>query len=271
MIVDAHLHVWRAVPDYPQPSSTTVSAVCDVPWELFAEYRAEHGIERAVLVQPLYPGEDNSYVADCAARDPARIAAVCVVDPRQANAAEKLEYWVRERGCRGLRLRPRVPAEAECFGRPECDALWESARRLGIVVNVLAGPEHLPAVSSLAERFPEVPIALDHFGNPNLKSGDAQGLLDLARHPRVFVKVSGYYYFSSQPYPHPDAVELFRLVRDRFGSERLMWGSDFPHVLLKLGYRRALLWLERACGSLSDADRELILGRNAQRLYWPNG
>ncbi len=69
MIVDAHAHVWRATPGYPEPAVTTVSPVSDVPAEVLAEYMAEHGVGRVVLVQPLYPGEDNSYVADCAARD----------------------------------------------------------------------------------------------------------------------------------------------------------------------------------------------------------
>ena len=32
-----------------------------------------------------------------------------------------------------------------------------------------------------------------------------------------------------------------RAIYDRFGPARLVWGSDFPHILLKIGYRRALL------------------------------
>src|SRR5688572_883294 len=78
MLIDAHLHVWRARPDFPRPDITTVSPASDVPLALWRQYMAEHRIERAVLVQPLYPGEDNSYVADCAADDPAHLAAVCV-------------------------------------------------------------------------------------------------------------------------------------------------------------------------------------------------
>ena len=107
MIVDAHLHVWRPAPDYPDPGGTTVSPLCDVPLELFAQYMEEHAVNRAVLVQPLYPGEDNSYVADAAAGEPDRFKAVCVVDPRKPDAAERLEYWAGKRGCKGLRLRPR--------------------------------------------------------------------------------------------------------------------------------------------------------------------
>ena len=69
MLVDAHAHVWRAVPNYPEPAATTVSPVSDVPVEILDEYLTEYGVDRAVLVQPVYPGEDNGYVADCATAD----------------------------------------------------------------------------------------------------------------------------------------------------------------------------------------------------------
>lgn len=273
MRVDAHLHVWRARPDFPRPDITTVSPASDVPLAVWRQYMAEHAIQRAVLVQPLYPGEDNSYVADCAATDSERLAAVCVVDPRSPAAADRLETWVRERGCRGLRLRPRVPEEAAVFGQPRTFPLWERVRALGVVVSVLGAAEHLPAVAALAERFPEVAILLDHLGHPDVAAGVESpafaALLALARYPRVFVKVSGQYYYSREDYPFADCREFVRAVYDRFGPERLIWGSDFPHVLLKTGYVRALELPRREYAFFSPIELEMLMGGNAARLYWP--
>ena len=270
MIVDAHLHVWRAMPDYPDPASTAVSAASDVPIELLVEYMAEYDVDRAVLVQPMYPGEDNNYVADCARSQPDRFAAVCVVDPRKPGAEDRLEYWVREKGCKGLRLRPRLPSEAAIFGDPSTYPLWERARTLKVVVNVLANQEHLPIVSALAGRFPDVPIIVDHMAHPDVSMGirGLQPLLDLARYPQVYVKPTGYAYYSRKPYPYADCAELFRAAYDHFGPARLIWGSDFPHVLLKLGYRRNLLLQQRAYPFLSQTDLDLIMGKNAANLYW---
>jgi predicted TIM-barrel fold metal-dependent hydrolase len=240
--------------------------------EVLYEYLAEHGVDRAVLVQPVYPGEDNSYVADCAAADPERLAAVCVVDPRSAGAAERLEYWVAQRGCKGLRLRPRIPEETACFGAASTFPLWERVRALQVVISVLANMEHLPALAALAERFPEVAVVIDHMAFPNVAAGIGssalQPLLGLARYPRVFVKVSGFSYFSGQPYPYVNCRDLFRALYDHFGPTRLIWGSDFPHVLLKSGYQRALLLPRRMNPWLSEADLDLIMGGNAARLYW---
>lgn len=268
MIVDSHLHVWRADPDYPQPSATIVSPYSDVPLEVYEQYMDEFGIDRAVFVQPLFPGEDNSYVADCAARDRDRFAAVCVVDPRKSTATDTLEFWVKEQHCKGLRLRPIVPAEAECFGSSTTFPLWQRVQDLNVVVNVLCDFEHLPALADLAQRFPEVPILIDHMAHPDPIADSFQKLTQLAQFANVSVKVSGFYSFSKQPYPWRDCDELIRQLYDSFGPNRLLWGSDFPHVLLKCGYNRSVTHLERACPFLSDNDLNRIRGRNAFELYW---
>jgi predicted TIM-barrel fold metal-dependent hydrolase len=272
MVIDTHLHVWQADPNYPDLAATTVSPLSDVPVELAVQYLSEHNVDRAVLVQPIYPGEDNSYVADCAAAQPDRFAAVCVVDPRQPGGADRLEYWASERGCRGLRLRPRLPGEGAVFGQPVAEGLWQHASQLKVVVSLLAGPEHLGTIGSLAGRFPEMDIVIDHLGYPSVaagvKSPDFGALLDLSRYPRVFLKLSGQYYYSKQSYPYADCRDLVHAIFDRFGPERLLWGSDFPHVLLKSGYRRCLKLPEREYTFLSQDDLALVMGGNAARLYW---
>jgi predicted TIM-barrel fold metal-dependent hydrolase len=234
---------------------------------------AEHAIARAALVQPMYPGEENSYVADCAASQPDRLAAVCLVDPRKTNAADRLEYWVKERGCRGLRLRPRSPDEAALFAHPSTEPLWARAQRLGIVISILMGPEHLPALDKRLERFPELPVVIDHLGHPDVTGGVSapafQYLLQMARHPQLFVKLSGFYYIARQPYPYPDCRPLVQALYEHYGPRRLLWGSDFPHVLLKTDYGRTVHLLPRMGLRCSQTELDWIMGENGRELYWP--
>lgn len=275
MIVDAHTHIWRPDLSGANRVATIVSGQVDIPAELLRRYLDEHGVKRAVLVQPVYPGEDNSYVADAAAAEPDRFAAVCVVDPRKPAAADTLAYWVAERGCRGLRLRPKVPGEAAIFDHRDSFPLWEAAARLGIAVNVLGSFEHLEAVAQLAERFSGVPIVIDHLAHPGhtVRPDDlasVKPLVALSRFPRVYIKLSGFYYFSQLPYPYADCRDLVRAVYDSFGPARLLWGSDFPHLLLKASYGGALALIERLAPWLPTDERQLILGQNAAALYWPD-
>jgi L-fuconolactonase len=273
VIVDAHLHVWRAAGGETPGVDTIVSPQTDVPIELASHTLLENHVERAVLVQPVFRCEDNTYVAACASADPNRFAAVCVVDPRMPEAELRLEHWAA-RGCRGLRLRPRISSEGAIFGDPSTYPLWETAARLRIVVSLLSSPEHAPIIGSLAARFPDVPIVLDHMGHPRVEDGvrgaDFRTLLQLARHPRVFVKASGFYHFSHEQFPYADCHDLIRAVYDCFGPERIFWGSDFPHVVPSCGYARGLLVLPEAL-EWTAAERESVMGTNAMRLYWPGG
>ena len=272
MVVDSHLHVWHGHQDYPEPNVTTVSPLSDVPVELLIQYMDEYRVDQAVLVQPLFPGEDNSYVADCAQADPARFAAVCVVDPRREDAAQQLSYWVEERGCRGLRLRPKVPAETACFGAPSTFDLWERIVELGVTVSLLADVKHLTAVDQIARRFPTANIVIDHLAHPDLTgempSVEFQQLLQLSRHSQVFVKTSGFGYYSAKPFPYEDCHLPLQMLLDHFGPERLIWGSDFPHILLVCGYRRAMAVIEHALPGVSARVRQQIMGDNAHALYW---
>lgn len=270
MKVDAHAHIWKAAPDYPDPAVTILSPASEVTLDLLKLYMDESGVGRAVLVQPLYPGEDNSLVADAAQVEPDRFAAVVVVLPRFAAAAERLEYWVRERGCRGLRLRPSFPGEIASFANPE---IWRKARELRTVVSILARPEHVPAIGLQARQYPEVPVIVDHLAHPDVAAGvraaPFQSLLGLASCPNVFLKPTGFYYYSKRGYPYDDCGELFRAAYDRFGPDRLIWGSDFPHVLLRGGYGRHARLFEERFPFVGPAEREKIQGGNAERLYWP--
>jgi predicted TIM-barrel fold metal-dependent hydrolase len=271
VVVDTHAHIWRPAPAGSSPLETIVSGEADISAEMLRTCLDQHGVDRAVLVQPVYPGEDNSYVADTAAREPDKFAAVCVVDPRKPEAADRLAYWVSKRGCRGLRLRPRIASEQQSFGDRATFPLWEAAQRLGIVVSVLCEFEHLGAVATMAGSFPPVPIVIDHLALPPMPIADAQmqPLLNLSQFPRVYPKLSGFYYVSSVPYPHADCHELVRAVYERFGPDRLLWGSDFPHVTARSSYGQSLAMVEKEFTWLTDDDRKRVLGENAVRLYWP--
>lgn len=271
--IDGHVHVWRAAGGETAGVTTLVPPQTDVPIDALGEVLTAHAIDRAVLVQPVFRGEDNSYVADCARAEPERFAAVCVVDPRLPGSEIRLSHWV-EQGCRGVRLRPRLPDEEANFGDPSTFPLWEAAGGLGVVVSLLCGPRHYATIDALAARFADVPIVIDHLGHPDPAAGlhgaDFRQLLGLARHPRVFVKTSGFYHFSHQAYPFADCADLVAAVCEHFGPRRLIWGSDFPHVTVACGYERSLQLPGDPLAEYDNADRDLVMGGNALALYWPD-
>jgi predicted TIM-barrel fold metal-dependent hydrolase len=267
VIIDSHLHVWQADVDYPDPAVTTVSPVCHVPVELLIGYMDELQIERAVIVQPMFPREDNRYIVECCQQLPDRLAAVCVVDPNVSGADRRLRSW-HARGCRGLRLRPRVATEERCFGDSSTYPLWTAASELGMVVSLLANTEHVATIVALADRFPDATLVVDHLAHPNMSRTDRQPLMDLAACPNVIMKISGFPYFAVDPYPYGDCRPLVEEIYAEFGPHRMMWGSDFPHILLQSGYLRSLRLLPRLLPDINAGELATIRYHNAKRLYW---
>ncbi len=268
-IIDSHTHVWHSAPSYPDPGATIVSPLDEVSPDLLTDYMDDEGVSRAVLVQPQCSAEDNALVSEQAHAHPSRFVAVCVVDPHKEGAGRQLLRWT-ERGCRGVRLRPRVEAAVL---EEICETeMWAQVVASGLVVNILCGVENLKDIYSIAERAPAVPLLLDHLGYPDVGEGTLgptfKALLRLSGLPNVFVKLSGYYHFSHEPYPYHDCWDLVRAAYDTFGAQRLLWGSDFPHCLLRGGYGRQVRLAEQYFDFISPEDLLAIMSRNAQRLYW---
>ena len=62
---------------------------------------------------------------------------------------------------------------------------------------------------------------------------------------------------------------MIRAIHERFGPGRLLWGSDFPHVVATIGYARGLMLPQLALDAWSADDCRQVMGLNALRLYWP--
>lgn len=226
------------------------------------------GVARAVLVAAgsAY-GVNNDYAADSAAARPDRFVSACIIDMTAADAADRLEYWVRERGMRGLRLFTTPDPAAPWLDAPSSYPVWRRAEALGITLSVQAGPSHLARIRSMAERFPGVRVALDHLGNA--VRGDRaelpEALLALAELPNIYLKWSSVNLDAVAQAGVPFQAVLEPLL-ERFGAGRLPWGSNYPAT-----YHTAYEGLVRAglgaAAFVAEADRVLLFGGAALRLY----
>jgi len=276
MIIDTHVHV--VAPDqqrYPFAPAGGFRMRGLGSWQTQYSVSAEQmiatiagaGVDRAVIVQPFSAyGFDNSYHADSAAAHPDHFGSVCTVDPVAADGAERLSYWVRERGMQGLRLT--TSREGSRLDDPRSFPVWERAGELGIPICLLTSPEHWPGVRTMAERFPRVPVLLDHTGGMGAGQDDAvvEELIGLASLANVQLKVSTVNF--APLFAQGDAVQSrWRRIADAYGAERLLWGSNYP-VSQEGSYADMVRLGERALPFLSGAQREAMLGGNAAR-YWP--
>lgn len=261
-IVDSHCHVSYR---WYEPVDTL----------LFQMDRCE--VERAVLVQ-LLGGHDNAAMIEAVRAHPGRFAWVAAIDPRDENAPRAIEE-LADAGAAGLRMRAAWRSAGD-----DPLALWRKVRGAGLAVS-LVGPATSFTDGSLAEiagALPGLPLVIEHLGGlarPDVGNRDAvlPAIADLAEHPGIMLKLPGL----GQIAPRLPLLEtgdipldlaavgplIDRLVT-AFGSDRLMWGSDFPPVAAREGYANALNWTRDFIAANHPGSEAGVFGGNAARVWF---
>lgn len=240
--IDAHAHVWSDDLDkYPLGPWATPAAMKPATFtadELLATVKP-HGVDRVVLIQhaPLH-GYDNSYILDCAKQRPDTFSVVAMINECTPNLKERLRD-LRDQGARGIRIGPTKHADRTLNVDPPnwlkaqgMQLLWKHAAELDVAVCPLLGPDFLPTLDPMCEQHPDTTVVIDHFGHIDMsKPETVASLTRLARHPNVYVKVSGFYKFGDKKAPYDDVEPMVQKMVEAFGSDRLMWASDLPYQL----------------------------------------
>jgi len=156
---------------------------------------------------------------------------------------------------------------------PHCRLIAEH----GHVLEVLIGPDRLPDIARLAEAIPNLSIVIDHCANLPIdgKQPPAEWLRGMdacARHPHIHIKFSGLVEGSGRTHGKaPDDVEFYRPVLDalweRFGSRRLLFGSNWPVSTLFAPLDRVVHIARAHLDSRGRDASNHCLRTNAQRLY----
>jgi len=286
-IIDTHMHVWASGKEaarypFPHPYQPDFKLPPhEGTLEMLIEDMDRHGCTHSVLVQVIYHGWDNAYVADCVQRYPDRLKAHGLIDPTDPKVADKLEFWMKEHGLAGMRFSPLYYADGKHGGDAWLNAddthrLWKKAEALRAVFNFFIGPKQLPKLEKMVRAHQEMRIIIDHLSQIDFKSADAEAdlrlLLAMARHPNVWVKVSELSSVSkSGEYPFADAYPHVKRVYEAFGPDRLLFGTGYPGGA-RAYYKRPTLdkeidLLRKEIPFFTADDREKILGRNAARLW----
>ncbi len=268
MFVDSHVH---PLADDPARYPLAASVDSAEAWYAGTHFTAEAclgaadqaGVDRVVLVSSFTAyGNDNSYAADAASRYPERFIGVCRIDGTAADAPAVLRHWIEERGMRGVRL-----GVADARVDPTC----ELARDLGVPVAFQVARSEIGQVRRVAERYPDLRVILDHLAHPDIAGGPpyaaAHEFFALAECPNLFCKLSSLNIRESDAQAPPRA--FFGALVERFGPERLLWGSDFPHSqgTGPAAYAELVDLARETLGFLTAGEREQIFGGTALRLY----
>ena len=236
--IDAHTHFYdptrpEGVPWPPADDPLLYRPVLPAEFRRLAE---PLGIGGTVVVEASPWVEDNQWVLDLAANDPFLMGLVGHLKPGQPGFAELLERFAANPRFRGIRT--------GLWGvrfDPAQDPFVRDLERLAnrdLALDVLIGPDQLPAVAQLAQQLPTLRMVIDHCANVRIDGGMPpavwrEGLRLCSGQPNVFMKVSGLVEGTGRTDGSaPDDTVFYRPVLDAvweaFGEDRVVFGSNWP-------------------------------------------
>lgn len=272
MLVDTHVHVWALDDQHrPAPDAKINPPTEADPVEWLVADMEEFHVDRSVLVQSSAFGWDNTYMVECLEKYPGLIKAIGLVDPLSSENAADLRYWM-SRGLSGFRLHPLYyPDEPSWIDSPAHDALWDAAAATGAILQFHLWPRHAVPLARMIARHPGVRVIIDHLGKPDVTEPPPypsfQPVLDLARFPRVWVKIGDYQIASKLAFPWPDTVPFVGALKEAFGAERMIWGTGYAGRARLVPLEQALRYVRGELPCLSPADLDKILGNTPRDLF----
>ncbi|MGC1186277.1 MAG: amidohydrolase family protein [Candidatus Acidiferrales bacterium] len=224
---DCHTHIFDPA-HFPYAASRTYTPEAASVAELLAMHKKLH-LDRVVIVQPSVYGTNNACTLDALKQIGASARGVAVIDDKTAGA--DLDA-MQAAGIRGLRI------NFEAGGSPNAEAARKQFAAM--VARAQARKWHvqiytrLSVIESLKDQVmaSPVPVVFDHFGGAQAALGTVQPgfstLLSLVKSGKAYVKISGAYRSSTLA---PDYADVAPLAKELIAanSERILWGTDWPH------------------------------------------
>lgn len=274
--VDTHQHFWNLdlveyswlVPAYG-PLYRTYG-----PQELQPQLEAA-GIDYTVLVQSANSFADTNYMLQQADKYDwigAVIGWVPLWNPREAEHMLDDRYGPHPK-FRGMRHLIHEEQDPDWIVQDlviEGLKLFEERDLVFEVVAVF--PNHLEHVPTLAEKLPDLKLVIDHLAKPPIKDSVmddwAEQLAAAAEHPNVYAKVSGLNTAADwETWSADDLQPYIDFALQKFGAERLMFGSDWPVCVLAGDYDKVWQETQKALSGYGRDVQDAILGQTALRVY----
>lgn len=229
-----------------------------------------NGVQKAAIVQAsTCYGYDNSYLCDSIARFPGRFTAVGAIDLAAPDAPAVIRGWVK-RGIRGVRLF--TGGSTKEFDNSTLDTrdsfpAWEVCGELDLPICLQTVPSGHAQIASMAKRFPNVKIILDHLSRPEVDDGSpytkAASLFALSAFENIYLKVTPRAVKEAKKGKATTETFFPKLVSE-FGPSRLAWGSNYPSTA---PMEEHLNEMKAALSVLTEAEQDAIFYKTAQSLY----
>jgi L-fuconolactonase len=273
--IDAHHHVWtlsRGDYGWLQPTPALKPIHRDFTLTDLRPLLASAQIEATVLVQAAPTAAETHFLLAVARESGGLVRGVVGwADLAAADSVATLERFAREPLLKSIRPMLQDLPDPDWIARAEVRPALDALPQLGLRFDALVKPRELKALLRTLERHPDLDVVIDHCAKPDIEGGGWQPWADdlgaLAHHTRAHCKLSGLVTEAGRGWTIDVLRRYIAHVLECFGSERVLWGSDWPVVTLAASYEEWTRATDALLAALPLADVAAIRGGNARRFY----
>jgi L-fuconolactonase len=271
--IDAHHHFWHYLrEEYPWMSDRMDVIRRDFLPDDLAAVLTTAGIDGTVAVQARQTLEETRWLLDLADRHNFMRGVVGWVPLVEGSVGRELEILAHRPKLRAVRHVLHDEPDDFYMLRDDFNRGIALLKDFGLGYDLLIFERHLPQTIEFVDRHPAQVFVVDHIAKPRIREGAIspwrENLEELAKRPNVFCKLSGMVteadwrsWTISQLRPYAEAA------LEIFGPPRLMFGSDWPVVLVAAEYNRWVQTVRAMISGLSESEQARILGGTAMEAY----
>jgi predicted TIM-barrel fold metal-dependent hydrolase len=274
-VVDAHVHFWDpAQLRYPWLDTLPALARSFLSPD-YLDATTPLSVRAVILVEanclPAQALREVDLFERAASSNPAVAGIVAFASLTTPHALEStLEALAARPLVKGIRHNIQGEAPGFCTQASFIDGVRKAGAR-GLTFDLCATHDQLRDVLQLVRACPDTRFVLDHCGKPAIRDA----LLDpwrsdiayLAACENLTCKLSGLVTEAGRGWREEDLTPYALHVVDRFGTGRVMYGSDWPVLTLAAEYAAWFRFTERLTVDWSDAERRGFYQENARRAY----
>lgn len=275
MRIDAHQHFWQvARGDYAWLTPELTTLYRDYLPEDYQDFIKRFKLDGTIVVQAADTLAETEYLLKLANEHEWILGVVGWVDMLSPHVVQDLEYLNQHPKFLGIRPMLQDIPDPQWMLKPELDHAYQALIDLDLRFDALVKSPHLPHLLTLLKRYPELKCVIDHGAKPQIHSQQwqawAKPITQLAHETTAYCKLSGLITEAGQHWTTEQLQPYVNHLIEHFGTERLMFGSDWPVVRLAGEYEQWWQSLSTLIKSLSLDKQENILGLNAARFYGLN-
>ena len=274
MKIDSHQHFWEfdKVLDKSWISDSMSILRQDFSPTQVQPLMLEKGIEGCVAVQADQTEDETHYLLDLANKYSIIKGVVGWVDFRAPNIDERLEYFSGFKALKGFRHIVQAEKEDDFLLRKDfCEGI-SLLKKYNFTYDILIYPKHLKHAIKFVERFPDQKFVIDHIAKPFIKDQIIkewkEELEVFGKYENVYCKMAGLVTEADwDNWKFEDFSSYVSITLDIFGTDRVMFGSDWPVFLPSASYSQVCEIIEKNTSFLNSEEKEKLWGLNCSNFY----